>query len=341
MDEAVYHIRNLVHAYRDQPILEIGEFTVRPAEIIGIIGPNGSGKSTLLKLLGFIEKPTAGEIRFRGKPAEPFFEHVRFRVTLLTQEPYLMKRSVYRNIAYGLHLRGRTEGMRDRVYDALRWVGLSGEDFAHRRWYELSGGEAQRVAMAARLVLEPEVLLMDEPTASVDAASAHLIKDAALRARQQWGTTLIIASHDWPWLYEICDDVRHLFRGQFFASGEENVIFGPWHPRPDGLWEKRLTDGQTVRVTEPPGPGAAAVFPAERMRLLTGPAGKPTRENRLAATVSRLIHERRSGAIVVTVLADNLPITVKMHRKDFSRARLYPGMDVTICFEPADPKWSP
>jgi tungstate transport system ATP-binding protein len=92
-------------------------------------------------------------------------------------------------------------------------LGLDPDTFARRQWDELSGGEAQRVALAARLVLNPRVLLLDEPTASVDARSSELIRSASLRARNDWGTTLVIASHDREWLYDVCDEVLHLFKG--------------------------------------------------------------------------------------------------------------------------------
>ena len=177
----LYQIQNLQHRYNGHPALDIENFSIQPGTITGIIGPNGSGKSTLLKMLAFIDKPGKGKVLFKGEPAEPFADHVRFQATLLTQEPYLMKRSVFKNISYGLELRRDTRNLSDRVYDALALVGLSGNDFLHRKWYELSGGEAQRVALAARLILKPEVLLLDEPTASIDAASAQIIKDTALR----------------------------------------------------------------------------------------------------------------------------------------------------------------
>ena len=128
-----------------------------------------------------------------------------------------MKRSVFNNVAYGLKLRGNGRKIATKVDEALTLVGLPGQVFARRPWYALSGGEAQRVALAARLALKPSVLLLDEPTASVDAASAQLIKEASLRARSQWDATLIVASHDWQWLYEICDEIWHLFKGKIFG----------------------------------------------------------------------------------------------------------------------------
>ncbi|MEA3232005.1 MAG: ABC transporter ATP-binding protein, partial [Thermodesulfobacteriota bacterium] len=228
MNRPIYEINSLKHSYGANTVLAIEHLTVQPASIVGLIGPNGSGKSTLLKLLGLIEKPTEGTIHFNGRFVEPFSNEARFLITMLPQEPFLMKRSVFKNISYGLKLRGNGSEIAKKVNEALSLVGLDSNDFAQRPWYALSGGEAQRVALAARLVLKPKVLLLDEPTASVDAASAQLIKEASLRARQELGTTLIVASHDWQWLYEICDETLHLFKGKVFGTGRETIIFGPW-----------------------------------------------------------------------------------------------------------------
>ena len=227
MESPLYAIRGLTHVYRGKPVLSIDRLDLPRGGIIGVIGPNGSGKSTFLRLAGFVERPTAGEVLFDGKPAGPFAPEVRNRVTLLPQEPFLMKRTVLNNVAYGLRIRKANDHLADRVDKALSYVGLDGKDFAQRPSYALSGGEAQRVALAARLILKPEVLLMDEPTASIDALSAQLIKDAVLKARRDWGTTLIVASHDWQWLYGICDTVFHLLKGRFLGTGRENVLFGP------------------------------------------------------------------------------------------------------------------
>ena len=162
-----------------------------------------------------------------------------------------MKRNVFNNVSYGLKLRGDRKESADRVHEALALVGLSGKDFVRRPWYALSGGEAQRVALAARLALKPKVLLLDEPTASVDAASAQLIKEASLRARRELGTTLIVASHDWQWLYEICDEISHLFNGRIFGTGRETIIFGPWQKLGPGKWGKILSDQQQLLCPPP------------------------------------------------------------------------------------------
>jgi tungstate transport system ATP-binding protein len=216
----IFELENIEQIYNNRKVLDINYLAISKSTITGVIGPNGSGKTTLLKLLAFAIKPSTGTVLFNGKPEVPFSRSVRFGITLLTQDPYLLKRTVYANIAYGLHIRhkhgisGNSDKqikMKTRI--AMSYVGLDFNIFANRKWDELSGGEAQRVAMAARLALKPEVLLLDEPTASVDTASAEKIRNAALKAKDEWGTTIVVASHDRNWLDGVCDNHMHLFEG--------------------------------------------------------------------------------------------------------------------------------
>ncbi len=336
----MYRIKNLEHRYQHDPVLQIDELYIEEHTITGLVGPNGSGKTTLLKLLAFTEKPTQGEIRFNGKPGAPFSDNIRFKVSLLTQEPYLMRRSVYDNVYYGLKIRKEKRNARKKVYRALSWVGLSPRTFAKRHFSELSGGEAQRVALAARLVLKPEALLLDEPTANVDAHSAFLIRDAALRAREKWGTTLIIASHDRQWLYEICDTVLHLNKGRIFTAGMENFVEGPWHPFDNGKWAKTLKDQQRIIVPRPPNPGAIA--------LLRPEASSSTVENEpvadpeihlLAVTVTRLILNRKTREIVTTLFAGGINLTINFTREEASKLDLFPGRQLFLKYRIADVKW--
>ena len=335
----IYEIRSLKHSYADKTVLDIEHLTVQPASIVGLIGPNGSGKSTLLRMLGLIERPTQGKIFFDGREVEPFSDEARFLVTLLPQEPFLMKRSVFKNVAYGLRIRGNSSDLVARVNEALALVGLAGKDFARRPWDALSGGEAQRVALAARLALKPKVLLLDEPTASVDAASAQLIKEVSLRARQELGTTLIIASHDWDWLYEVCTEIRHLFKGRLFGTGKENVIFGPWRHYKDKMWQKELMDGQRIRLSEPPEHDAAAIFEPSLITSATDAAVDRSDIKILQGIVARLTLEKTGAQIVATILVGSLPFTLKLSRQQIQQEDLYPGQKVRLNYNPHSIKW--
>jgi tungstate transport system ATP-binding protein len=337
--DAVYQINDVLHRYAVEPVLRVKSLAIPQAAIVGLIGPNGSGKSTLLRLLGFVEKPSRGEILFKGRPAVPFSKAVRFQVTLLSQEPYLMRRSVLKNIAYGLELRGSRDNLRSRVAEALSWLGLPDEVFADRQWSELSGGEAQRVALAARLVLKPEVLLLDEPTASVDAVSAERIKAAALKARNEWGTTLLIASHDWQWLYEVCDEVLQLFNGQLVGPGRMNIVLGPWQARPDGHWQKVLSGGQKFVTTAPPAADAAAVVDSGKIAVVDACDAGRKRKNILKGTISKLVLEKGSRNTVATLLVDGMSFAIMVPSQRIESLNLYPGREIEIYFNPNSVKW--
>jgi len=340
MTQPAYHIKNLEQRYNSHPVLTIDKLSIQTASITGLIGPNGSGKSTFLKLLAFIEAPVTGQIAFRGKPLEPFADIVsEERVTLLTQEPYLLKRSVAENIAYGLKVRGDTDRLTERLEQALHWVGLDAGTFLKRPWYELSGGEAQRVALAARLVLKPRVLLLDEPTANVDADSAWLIQDASLKARQEWGTTLVIASHDWHWLYEICDEVLHFYAGRVSRTRMMSFIAGPWAPEGESGAIKKMTDGQVIRAGRPPHAGAIALVASDAIEICRLPAAPPADANRVVGTLTRLLLEKSTGLLIVTVVAGRITFTTKVDREKIEADQLIPGKQVAVLFDVAAVQW--
>lgn len=217
MSTPLVSLRNIRQRYAKRTVLSIESLDILQGDIIGLAGPNGSGKTTLLRLLAFLEQPVQGTITFLGKPTSIRPNHVHREVTLLVQEPYLLKRSVFANVAYGLKVRGKND-IPAKVARALEVVGLAPDLFSKRLWYELSGGEAQRVALAARLVLKPRLLLLDEPTASLDIQSAELVKQAALSAREEYGAALVIVSHDKPWLTSVSDHIITMENGSIIKA---------------------------------------------------------------------------------------------------------------------------
>jgi tungstate transport system ATP-binding protein len=176
----------------DIPALDLPE-----GGIHALCGPNGSGKSTLLSLLAFLDRPAEGRLRFAGEAVPRDGEApaaLRRQVTLLHQSPWLFGGSVEGNVAWGLALRGvAPRARRERAAAALEAVGLAG--FGRRDAKGLSGGEAQRVAMARAVVLEPRVLLLDEPFSGLDRAAAEAV-EALVAAMPASGTTVVLATHD-------------------------------------------------------------------------------------------------------------------------------------------------
>lgn len=178
--------------------LDIPQLILQPKNIYIFVGPNGAGKSTLLRLLALLSKPTQGEIWFKGENLSRCSNYqlsvFRLQLTLVEQSPYLFRGTVYYNLAYGLQIRGvcGTE-QEQRISNALKTFGLSG--FEQRNAQGLSGGEAQRVALARALVIEPDVLILDEPTANIDQKSLADI-EAGISSLPQQGVTVIMTTHD-------------------------------------------------------------------------------------------------------------------------------------------------
>ncbi len=228
-DSPLLQIKDLRHYYdkkAEVKVLDIPYFEFATSSVTGIIGENGSGKSTLLRLCAFLEKPRFGEILFKRADITP--EQARKNITMLHQEPYLLKRSVKENILYGLRVRHINKELEEKMHHVLGWVNIDPDIFLKRQWFELSGGEKQRLALAARLILRPEIILLDEPTSSLDQASSQIIKEALLIAKKEWGISLIIVSHDNVWLDQISDQTVHLHKGQIIGDGRVNILTGNW-----------------------------------------------------------------------------------------------------------------
>ena len=186
----LYEARNLVQRYNGREALNVAHLAIGQGKAVFLTGPNGCGKSTLLRLLAFLEHPAAGELRYAGSADG------RKEATLLLQDPYLLHMSVFNNVVLGLKFRNQTADLRQTFERCMQAAGFDDPwNFADRGPRELSGGERQRVALASRLALRPRVLLLDEPTANVDAASARAIA-LAVRNSTAEGITVVCATHD-------------------------------------------------------------------------------------------------------------------------------------------------
>ena len=189
-----------------RPALSEVSLDLRPGEYVGVVGPNGGGKSTLVRLLNGLLKPGSGRIRVSGHdPATETFE-VRKHLGVLFQNPEngLVAPFVEDDVAFGLENLGvPREEMRDRVARSVRAVGLEG--YERREPHTLSGGEKQRVALAGLLAVEPEILVLDEPTSMLDAAGRREVLEY-LRALRSERTVLHMTHH----LEELLDADRIL-----------------------------------------------------------------------------------------------------------------------------------
>ena len=189
----IYELRNLQQIYDRRVVLDIDSLDVVQGEIMALVGPSGAGKTTLLRLLNFLELPSSGALIYSGQAINGSAPMpIRRQVTTVFQRPVLLRSSVRDNIAYGLRLRGLP--VDGRVDAMLQTVGLAGMGQSSAR--TLSGGEMQRVALARALVVEPRVLLLDEPTANLDPYNVGLIEDIIKRANAENGTTVVLVTHN-------------------------------------------------------------------------------------------------------------------------------------------------
>jgi energy-coupling factor transport system ATP-binding protein len=226
-------------------------FELRAGEYAGVVGPNGGGKSTLLRLINGLHRADSGKVRVGGlDPAtEPYL--VRRRVGMLFQNPEngLVAPFVEDDVAFGLENLGvEREEMRERVREAIRAVGLEG--YERREPHTLSGGEKQRVALAGLLALDPEILLLDEPTSMLDATGRREV----LERLEEWrgARTVVHVTH---YLDELLDADRVLVlnAGKLVAGvSPERLVFDP-----DLLRENRLALPTTLRLAAALGLGPA------------------------------------------------------------------------------------
>ncbi len=223
MSENIYELLNVTRRYAGRTVLDIARLNVRAGEVLALVGPSGAGKSTLLRLLNFLEPPSSGEIVYCGQTISPGQVPLALRreVTTVFQRPALLGSSVYANVAYGLQLRGwRVDG---RATEMLARVGLA--DLAYAPARKLSGGEMQRVALARALVIEPKVLLLDEPTANLDPYNVGLIEDIVRSQNQQRGTTVVLVTHNVFQARRLAHRIGLMLGGRLVEVGDTRSFF--------------------------------------------------------------------------------------------------------------------
>lgn len=227
--ETVYRVEHLRKEYDARVIVDVENLEVHAGEILAIVGPSGAGKSTMLRLLNFLEIPTSGKIFFQGQPINGTVTiDTRRQVTTVFQRPILLRASVRENVAYGLGLRGKAGD--GRIDEMLARVGL--KDLANAPAHKLSGGEMQRVALARALVIEPRVLMLDEPTANLDPYNVGLIEDIVREHNRARGTTIILVTHNVFQAKRLAHRIGLMLSGKIIEVQDNPAFFdSPSDPR--------------------------------------------------------------------------------------------------------------
>ena len=233
--EPILQIQHLTHTYGigtpfERSAIDDVSFEVREGELLGIIGHTGSGKSTLIQHLNGLLKPTSGDILLHGKSiwAEPKkIRSVRFHIGLVFQYPeyQLFEETVYKDIAFGPANMGKSgEALDHAVREAARLVGIR-DDQLQRSPFELSGGQKRRVALAGVMAMEPEVLILDEPTAGLDPAGRDNLMANIRDYQRTKNRTVILVSHSMDEIARNADRILVLRRAKVLLQGTPGEVF--------------------------------------------------------------------------------------------------------------------
>lgn len=249
----IIEVRDLTHIYSagtpfEHIAIEKVNFSAEPGELVGMIGHTGSGKSTLIQHLNGLLKPTSGKVLFKGEDIwkdKKFTHSIRGKVGLVFQYPeyQLFEETCFRDIAFGPKNQGITgDELKQRVYRAAGFVGLD-KELLEKSPFDLSGGQKRRVAIAGVIAMEPDVLILDEPTAGLDAAGRDSILQNIRDYQRAQHAAVIMVSHAMEEVAELCDRLVVLNQGRIVMNGSPAEIFSHASDLTEiGLSVPRVTD---------------------------------------------------------------------------------------------------
>jgi putative spermidine/putrescine transport system ATP-binding protein len=306
---AVLDIRSVTRAFGAVRAVESFELTVGDGELVCLLGPSGSGKSTLLRMVGGYETPTSGSITIDGEDVTRTPPEKRPTGMVFQSHALWSHMNVFRNLAFGLRLRRLPAAeIRRRVEAALEQVGLAG--YGERQTHQLSGGQQQRVALARSLVLEPKILLLDEPFASLDQHLRERLREEVRDLQQRLKITTLFVTHGQDEALALADRIVVMRDGRTEQIAPPDVVYRePATPFVAGfIGTMNLIEGTVVEggfrhagfvlpVPVADGPATLAVRP-EALTIARAEGGG-------AATVHR-VTDYGTHAIVDIALADGV-----------------------------------
>ena len=222
----IVEARNLTKQYHEKVALKNINMGIDRGDFLAVVGPSGSGKTTFLRLLDLLDEPTEGQILYDGVDiAKPEKERlvIRRHIGVVFQQSVMFNTSVYDNVAYPLRIRGASGDLTQKVDETLALVRLEG--FEERRATALSGGEMQRVSLAQALIFEPELLLLDEPTANLDPKNSVIIEQIVSKVNRERNVTVVMATHNMLQAQNLASKAAVLREGELTEIGSVEEVF--------------------------------------------------------------------------------------------------------------------
>jgi len=312
-------------------ILDIDYLNFREGGIYSLVGPNGSGKTTLLNILNLLLKPDRGKIFYFNQEVnwalpDKLLE-LRRQMTLVEQIPYLFNTTVWNNLAFGLRIRKVSPQVRqERINRVLNLVGLS--DFQHRKVNQLSGGEIKRVAIARVLVLEPKILFLDEPTASIDQRYIDITEKIIKRINQQLKTTVLITTHDLSQAYRLSQEVISLVGGKIVREVPENIFRGEIIEDYKGKWLEIDKKVKFALVTEKEGFAHIYIDPRDIILSL-----KPFQSSARNTFFGKIVKIAEQNHLVKLEVDIGVLMVTIITRKSFQDMQLNLGSKIYLTFK--------
>lgn len=238
-----YELIDVHMRYGKRCVLHINQLRVMQGETLALVGPSGAGKSTLLRMLALLEAPSAGRVSLHLDGQSLDHQSVSIeqkrRLAMVFQRPVLLSCSVRANVAHALKLRGAKD-IKERVAETLEQVGLT--HVAGARPQTLSGGELQRASIARALILQPDVLLLDEPTSNLDPHNIQMIEGLLHAEKTRNQTTIIMATHNIFQARRLADRVALIWDGGLVEVATTDCFFNA----PQDARTRAFTSGEMI-----------------------------------------------------------------------------------------------
>ncbi|HZD58890.1 MAG TPA: ABC transporter ATP-binding protein, partial [Anaerolineae bacterium] len=338
-------VKNLVKRYGAKSVLGVDELVVERGKVLTVIGPNGSGKSTLLRLIAHLEKPTSGSIEFVGGNSAKDDLSIRRRLAFVFQDPLLFTGTVFDNIAYGLRIRKVAKGeIKQRVKEASEVFGIM--HLLDRPANLLSGGEAQRTSLARAFILKPELLLLDEPMASLDPPTRESLIIDLSEILENMKTTVIYITHELTEAMMLGDRCAFIDDGRIIQTGSprdvmayptnqkiadfvgvENILKGRIIGRDNGLVRVKINGSEIEAVSHSESNDKVWVFirPENVTITLVDSASPTSARNRFSGAITKILD---LGALYRVVIDCGFPLVVFVTKRSTEEMGLYVGQPV-------------
>lgn len=324
----LYELKNLIKTYDQRTVLNLERLSLEKNKVLGLLGPNGAGKTTLLEIMAFLIRPSAGNLWFKKEMVN--FTNgnlmgLRRKVVLIQQQPLLFTTTVFKNVEYPLKIRKTLKAKRERIVkELLDLVGMG--MFRHASAHKLSGGETHRVAIAQALACFPEVILMDEPTASVDVENQINIERIIKEINRKKGISVIFTTHDMIQASRLADETVFLFEGKVAQSIHENIFSGHIEVDPKGYKYCVLNSGLKLRVSSQKS-GSIRISIDPKAVKLNQKRSSPSMYNSFKGTLIQLTDEQTRVRALVDM---GIPMSVLIPKEVFKSLHLNLGEKVWL-----------